>query len=185
MVYSDYQKDLGFGLVKEVPTSKTEIKTSQISGNGTFATQKIQQGEFITKLKGQPFAEKDFYTVCKEKGIAEDDPLQVADDVYLILEYASKAINHSCNPNTALRNTSDLHALKEISPGEELTYDYSTSVGVDDDWQMHCKCGAKNCRKIVGNILTIPDKVLQKYKKANGLQDFILQQLLKIEMKKK
>lgn len=105
------------------------------------------------------------------------DPLQIGEDAYLWLDHASKVINHSCDPNAALRGVSDLYAIKDIYPNDEITYDYSTTVGVNDEMYMECHCGAKNCRGEIGNVLTLPKEVLEKYLKLNALQDFIKRQL--------
>ena len=38
-------------------------------------------------------------------------------------------------------------AMRDVMPGEELTFDYAT--GDDDDWEMDCQCGAADCRRTV------------------------------------
>jgi len=38
-----------------------------------------------------------------------------------------------------------LLARREISAGDELTFDYATMIA-DPGWQMACRCGAANCR---------------------------------------
>ena len=76
---------------------------------------------------------------------------------------ASRFANHSCNPNmisievwieshdTRLPRVA-FFALRDILPGEELTYDYmygETSVvpsGDEEQNRIMCRCGAPNCR---------------------------------------
>ena len=57
-------------------------------------------------------------------------------------------INHSCDPNCEA-DEFDGHvwiiALRDIAPGEELTYDYNLYDGEEDDLAP-CVCGAQNCR---------------------------------------
>ncbi len=36
-------------------------------------------------------------------------------------------INHSCNPNSGIKNSVKIVAMKNIRRGEEVTFDYSTS----------------------------------------------------------
>jgi hypothetical protein len=55
--------------------------------------------------------------------------------------------NHSCDPNIGLKGQVVFVAMRDIKAGEELTHDWATTD--DDDYQMECKCGAPNCRKIV------------------------------------
>ena len=162
-------------------TSKVEIKSSAISGLGTFATQKIAFGEYITTLSGEHVhSDPDITKVCKKFKVSGDDPLQIDDALFLILNHQSKTINHACNPNAGLRNKSDLYAIREINIGEEITYDYSTTSGTNDKWTMQCECHSETCRKTIGNVLTIPDAILTKYICLNALPLFIRKQLKKI-----
>ena len=65
----------------------------------------------------------------------------------------SRFINHSCDPNCE-SDVVDGHvyivAIRDIAPGEELTYDYSlevedeTSPGEERDYT--CRCGSVCCR---------------------------------------
>lgn len=65
--------------------------------------------------------------------------------------------NHSCNPNSILKHTSKLvskvYAKRIIKKGEEITHDYGKDSeykkGDTNYWEMKCKCGEKNCRKII------------------------------------
>ena len=157
--------------------SKIETRKSTISGYGAFAKEKIAKGELIMTLVGESFITDDIDKACKERGIGECDPLQIDDVTYLDLTPTSKYINHSCEPNAGIRKNSDLIAIKEIERGEEITYDYATTVGVNDTMLMHCHCGAKNCRKLINNILSISKATLDKYSKLNVLPDFIKRQL--------
>lgn len=147
-----------------------EIRNSIISGQGSFAKEKISKGNYITTLTGIPFK--------KEYIIQNDDPLQIDENTYLILDHASKTINHSCDPNAGIRNKSDLYAIKEINVGDEITYDYSTTIGIDDTIShMICKCNSHYCRKNIGNVLTIPKAILFHYIACDVLPLFIKHQL--------
>jgi SET domain-containing protein len=48
--------------------------------------------------------------------------------------------------------------IKEVKKGEELTYSYNTYIEENEDiedflwdprWNFECKCGSKNCQKII------------------------------------
>lgn len=146
------------------------IRNSIISGQGSFAKKIITKGSYITTLSGTPFKK-----VCV---IESDDPLQIDEHTYLNLNHASKTINHSCDPNAGIRNKSDLYAIKDISVGEEITYDYSTTIGTDDHLsQMSCRCGTPNCRLVICNVLTIPKTILHKYIELDILPLFIRREL--------
>ncbi len=38
--------------------------------------------------------------------------------------------------------------VADIAAGEEITWDYSTSIDCEG-WSLECRCGAKNCRKVI------------------------------------
>jgi SET domain-containing protein len=56
-------------------------------------------------------------------------------------------INHSCDPNCETEEDDDgrvwIRAIRDISPGEELTYDYCL---YDGEGEEPCFCGAEKCR---------------------------------------
>jgi SET domain-containing protein len=60
-------------------------------------------------------------------------------------------INHSCAPNCSVQLTTRtiwIVALRDITPGEELTY--NDGYELDDATAHPCPCGAANC---CGSIL--------------------------------
>jgi hypothetical protein len=55
-------------------------------------------------------------------------------------------VNHSCQPNCETDEIDGhvyIFAIRNIKPGEELTYDYWLYDGDDD---APCYCGSKKCR---------------------------------------
>jgi hypothetical protein len=59
----------------------------------------------------------------------------------------ARYINHSCDPNcesSEVRGRIWIKAIKSISAGEELTYDYCLYDGGEDE--ALCNCGATKCR---------------------------------------
>jgi hypothetical protein len=79
-------------------------------------------------------------------------------------------INHSCNPNSGIRNSIEMVAMREIKKGEEVTFDYSTSES-EDGWYLICHCGEKNCRRLIK-----PYEFLSKELKLN-YRDFVSEYL--------
>ncbi|MBI5847521.1 MAG: SET domain-containing protein-lysine N-methyltransferase [Nitrospirae bacterium] len=157
-----------------------EIRETARHDMGSFACQQIAQGQVIKVLDGEVLT----FAECTEriKSGAEniDDPLQIEDDLFLDLDELSRVFNHSCDPNSGMRKKSELFALRDIMPGEEITFDYSAVVGINitpDMWTMECNCGAKNCRKRIGNILSIPEDQIGNYIQQGALQDYIKVQL--------
>jgi len=64
----------------------------------------------------------------------------------------ARLINHSCDPNSEMVNEDDrlfLFALRDILPGEEITFDYGYDI---EHFLDHpCRCGAPGC---VGYIVS-------------------------------
>lgn len=152
------------------------IKESRIAGRGVFASRDVKKGELIIKFQGERVVGRE----AMDKRIREgkeriDDPLQIADDVFLDLDELSNSFNHSCDPNAGVKGENELFASRNIKRGEEITFDYSTTIGRDLDfnWRMRCLCEAKNCRKSIGNASTIPMKRIKEYAKREALPDFI------------
>ena len=78
--------------------------------------------------------------------------MQVGVDLWLWSDGSSldDYLNHSCEPNAGFpTGKPELFALRDIVVGEEITWDYSTSL-VEEGWNLQCRCGTKSCR---GNIL--------------------------------
>ena len=61
--------------------------------------------------------------------------------------------NHSCDPNSGFKGQVFLVAMRDISAGEEITFDYamtvSESVGSDMVFTLDCACGSPLCRKMI------------------------------------
>jgi hypothetical protein len=56
----------------------------------------------------------------------------------------------------------ELVALRDIEAGEEVTWDYSTTM-FEDDWEIECLCGAYNCRGRIREFRYLPDDIKRKY----------------------
>ena len=67
-----------------------------------------------------------------------------------------------------------LFAIKDILPGEEICYDYNFSLFNTDQGQ-ECKCGAKDCRGVIGGkgkdfLITLKDDEAESSSPHSGLQ---------------
>ena len=160
-----------------------EIKESKIAGNGVFSLKKIERGQTICFLTGELCTLDEVIRRCN-KGIEEpSDPLEVEDEEYLDLDEVSRTFNHSCNPNSYIRGKNELVALKDIKIGEEITYDYSTTMNDNEKkikdagrelWTSECHCGSKNCRGIIDQFKTLPKNTQIFYISNKFMPDFML-----------
>ena len=72
-------------------------------------------------------------------------------------------INHSCNPNSGIKNSVQIVAMKNIRRGEEVTFDYSTSES-EKGWYLICDCENKNCRRIIRSYKSLSTELKLKYR---------------------
>lgn len=56
--------------------------------------------------------------------------------------------NHCCSPNVGFDKKNNMVLIKNVSAGKELFLDYGFVI-TNPDFLMKCKCGSKNCRKVI------------------------------------
>ena len=164
-------------MIKE---KKLVIKETGKYGKGVFSNDYIKSGETILIFSGEIIDLKECLRRVAEGRMSNDDGFQFDTEKYIVLKSPAIYFNHSCEPNSGFRNDFELFAIKDIFPGEEITYDYSLTVGSNiskDMWSMSCSCGSEKCRKTLGNILTIDSDSLEFYKMKGAIQNYILKQL--------
>ena len=126
-----------------------------VHGKGVFTVQDMSKGECIVKFKGEILSKRD-----------EDRPdhyLQIGLSKFLGPSgEIDDFVNHSCDPNSGLKNNTKLYAIKNIKSGEEITFDYSTATS-QDTWKMICLCGSKQCRITIGNFEALSQEIKEKY----------------------
>ncbi len=157
---------------------KFTIKDTKKYGKGVFATKEIKKGEVIYVLNGKKFDVNEFIKKVFSGKEYIDDPFQIGLRTYFDLNELSRTFNHSCNPTGGIRKNSELFALRDIHPGDQITYDYSLTIA-PTKWKMRCECGEKNCRKILGDVLSVPKKRREEYRKAGALQRY-MKKILKL-----
>ncbi len=149
-----------------------QVKKTNRYGSGVFAKKKITQGTRIHTLDGEKMTLNDLVRKVLSGNERLDDPFQIGRMTYIDLDKISRTFNHSCDPSAGIRNRSDLYALRDINVGEEITYDYSTTIA-PTDWEMKCTCGAKICRGTIFDIRSIPSNQIKKYERLNALPRYI------------
>ena len=100
-------------------------------------------------LKGKVAFQKDEH-VAKLSGILVDhatlDTIRITPALYFSDPWFCRFLLHSCDPNLGIDITNlEVRALKDISPGEYLTIDY-TATEDKIAFQFACNCGASHCR---------------------------------------
>ncbi|PAX08558.1 SET domain-containing protein [Sphingomonas lenta] len=126
-------------------------------GRAVFAAEPFAEGQAITRFSGRRVGAGRVRWPLEG---ADDRFVQVAPDAYLGPSgRIDDLINHSCDPNAGLRFTPAgvlLVAIRPIQPGEEIAWDYSTTVG-EAGWRMACRCGSAKCRGVVEGFTSLPE----------------------------
>ena len=132
-------------------------------GKAVFAAQPFRAGEPIVAFTGRRLTAD---RLPRRLSGQTDRFVQIARDAYLGPSGAiDDLINHSCAPNAGLRFDGDaplLVALRDIAEGEEIAWDYSTTLA-DPAWRMACACGAPGCRGTITAFDTLPVERQQWY----------------------
>lgn len=123
------------------------IAESSIHGTGVFSSAHFTPGEIILEIDDSRL-------------VTDADPLDTAKDEFeyhcdylangkvVLMQAPERFVNHCCEPNTFIRTISGdryVVALREIHPGDEITYDYCINGDGDTAWD--CTCGSPECRK--------------------------------------
>ena len=91
-----------------------KIKKSKIAGNGIFSDKEIEEGQSICFLEGELISLDEVIKRCNERKEEPSDPLGIDNEEYIDLNDLSRTFNHSCNPNTFVKNKNELIALRKI-----------------------------------------------------------------------
>ena len=158
------------------PLAIFELRSSPIQGTGAFATTIIPRGTRIVEYTGErvSHAEGDRRYDGKE---SKGPVLLFTVDKRTVIDAGvngneARFVNHSCDPNCEAnieRGHVYLDALRDISPGEELAYDYAlTRDGFEDQASeaiFRCRCGAKSCRGSMLEPLRVVPRPSKKRKR--------------------
>lgn len=166
---SDVKEEI---VAPRVPDNMFDVKVgvSGISGCGVFALRQFSAGEFIMSfLTGAG----PVVTHSVTKGALEAHFVQIGEDAYILPTAPSLYLNHSCRPNTGVRNNTEIIALQDIRVGEELTFDYSTTMD-EEDWEMECACQNEECRKRIRDFRLLDPETQNFYIERGVVGDFCL-----------
>ena len=138
-------------------------------GLGVFAQRHFSAGETILGLSGRPLTFDEAHTDAN----SSFNMLQVAPQLYLELDPPGIFINHSCAPNAGIAHDLLLVSLGEIAPGDEICFDYSTTMKEVHGATMRCTCGSAHCRHLIADFDCLPIERQQFYLRHGVVQSFI------------
>src|SRR5260370_21363257 len=133
------------------------VATSRTHGKGCFAIVPFCQNQQIAEYVG----ERSSMAEAARRRCAGGEKCRCDVDAQWAIDgnrggNGTQYVNHSCQPNShviVLHGQIFLYALKDITPGEEITTDYLYELWLEPT---ECRCGASSCAKkeLPGPIMT-------------------------------
>lgn len=127
-------------------------------GRGVFALRRIRKGTRIIEYLGDRISHREADRRYDDHDENDNHTFLFSVDRGLVIDAGvggndARFINHSCEPNCESvieRRRVFIEAVRDIAPGEELSYDYQIGrergdpPNVDDIYA--CRCGSGQCR---------------------------------------
>jgi len=126
-------------------------------GEGVLATRCFGVGEtvLVGKIERRRRANHSHAT---EVGLSE----------FVELGGLGSKVNHSCDPNCGVRvnetGAPDLVARRDITVGQEITFDYAMRNYSVEHFPSRCLCGTEKCRGRVTGWKDLPEKTKADYR---------------------
>jgi uncharacterized protein len=126
---------------------RLEVRAAPEKGGfAVFARENLEKDEIICVWTGRVMTYERMMALSTAE---KSHTIQVDEGMYLapfsLDDEPADYINHSCNPNTGIRGQISLVAMRPISAGEEITFDYAMADSTPYD-EFECACGTPTCR---------------------------------------
>ena len=142
--------------------AKVAARSAGAKGDGLYATKPIHAGETVVAFGGYAI---DRVVLDALPAARRMHSIQIDNDLFLIGPDPAEPgdlVNHSCDPNCGLVGAVLVVAMRDIEPGEEITFDYAMCDSTDYD-EFDCSCDTPHCRKrVTGDDWKRPD-LQQRY----------------------
>ena len=130
-------------------------------GWGLRSLEPIKAGQFVIEYVGEVIDEDEYKRrIHRKKELKNENFYFLTIDNNRMIDAEPKGnlsrfMNHSCSPNCETQKWTvngdrriGLFALRDIEPGEELTFNYN--LACDGETRKACLCGAANCSGFIG-----------------------------------
>ena len=141
--------------IKPWVNRSVEVRESGMEGRGVYAIRGIKEGEVIGLFGGiiipEDKLEETIRTVPEAK-LCVDHAMYVYPGFIMLHDYENGCdplcfVNHSCEPSAKVVNGIVLMALRDISAGEEISWNYKETDDVGNwSYEFQCRCGTPSCK---------------------------------------
>ena len=153
-----------------VQDNNFELKNSMDRGAGVITKKPFKVREVV--MRG---------AIDKILSVNTAHASQIGENALVIPIGLMAFVNHCCNPNCGIQvNETGAHdyvAMRDISIGEEITFDYAMQNYCIAHFPSQCMCGAEGCRGEIGGWQNLAQDKKQQY------QGFIAPYLLELDTK--
>jgi hypothetical protein len=149
-------------LSERAPAAAYQGKPTRTPGKGwglNAGPEGVQAGAFIIEYVGEIIDDEEQdrrLAAAAGRGEGHAYIMELSPNLFIDARFKSnlaRFINHSCDPNAELQRWDvagyariGIFALRDIAPGEEITYDYKFWTAEE----LKCHCGAGKCRGWLG-----------------------------------
>ncbi len=145
---------------------KLEVRSTNKYNNGVYAIERCKKGEVLAIFGGYVM------TIDQEEALpknVKDLSLQISENFVIGPTKKSEIgpadyFNHSCEPNAGFDGQIVLVAMKNISPNNQVCFDYAMTVGGNTPYSFECLCDSRVCRKKISNLDWKNIELQKKYK---------------------
>jgi uncharacterized protein len=159
------------GVDRNLSCWAVEVGSSALA-RGVFATRSFRPGQVILGFSGPVLNHDEVLALGGDRVYA----LQIGANEYLDTMPPGRYANHSCDPNAGIVNDRMLIALRSVEVGEEIQFDYSTTMS-RDHWTMECRCGRPTCRRVILDFHHLPPITQNRYLQLGIVQRFIVNEV--------
>jgi hypothetical protein len=161
------QQDLGLGSVLHTHCEYLGVLVEQHERR-LIAVRPIPKGTLVFRVEGKETQTPTRFSIQIGKDLHVDQgPARNASDN--VARYFWRYMNHDCDPSTSIRDRQCV-ALRDIAPGEAVTFDYNTTE-YDMAEPFACRCGSANCAGVVRGARHLTDE--QKAKMGSLLPEYL------------
>lgn len=161
------------------PEPLFEVRHSPVHGRGAFALRRIRKGTRIVEYLGERVSHREADRRYESKDASDAHTFLFIVDSRTVIDAGvdgneARFLNHSCSPNCESvieKRRVFIEAIRDIEPGEEMTYDYQIQREDDDppgiEEVFACHCGFPQCR---GTMLWPADPPAKRRKRTPRAQ---------------